>query len=111
VVISEKNLIDKDMVTNSFFKATKKKSASAEKSELETKQHIAELGKNAADANVIPDLKNLSLREALQRASLQNISLKARGEGLVSEIIPEPGSQVPSSRKIMVILKPVEEIH
>lgn len=105
VVISDKNLIDKDVVKKSFFRANKKVSPQDEKARVENEKHQLELAKNAAESNVVPDLKNLSLREALKRASMQNISIRARGEGLVSEIIPEPGSQVPNSRRVMIILK------
>lgn len=59
----------------------------------------------------VPDLNRLSLREVLKQVSGQNIQVRIRGQGLVSEVIPSIGSPLPSSKRITVILRPAEEIH
>lgn len=110
VVISEKNLVDQDLLKSTKARNKIRKAASIQKAKDQKEQNEnnlfnEELARNAAQANVVPDLKNLSLREALQKAALQNLSIKARGDGLISEIIPEAGAPVPANRKIMVILK------
>ncbi len=57
---------------------------------------------------LVPDLTKMSLREALWQAGQQNVQLKVRGTGLVSEIIPAPGSPLPANKRITVILKASE---
>ncbi len=59
---------------------------------------------------VVPDLLRLSLRDALRTASEKDLQVRTKGSGLVAEVIPAPGSPVPASKKILVILKPAEEI-
>lgn len=53
----------------------------------------------------VPDLLNLTTREVLRRVSGQDLRVKFIGQGTVSEVVPEVGSQVPASKEITVILK------
>ncbi len=59
---------------------------------------------------LVPDLSNLTLREVLKRVSSQDLQVKFRGQGVVSEVIPSIGSPVPEDKQITVILKSGEEI-
>lgn len=59
----------------------------------------------------VPDLSRLSLREVLKQVSGHDIQVRFRGRGLVSETIPTAGSQLPSNKRVTVILRPAEEIH
>lgn len=59
----------------------------------------------ALDATTVPDLMNLSTREVLRRLRGQNMNVKFVGQGMVSEIIPSVGSELPADKNITVILK------
>jgi len=53
----------------------------------------------------VPDLQGLSLREVLRRVNGTDLQIQFRGAGLVAETDPAPGSGVPESRTIQVLLK------
>lgn len=123
VLLSEKNFVDKELGNPISRKKAKK---SAPVITAETKKQMRNLESpilpqeqvmtasqiletaNVQTEAVVPDLTKMSLREALKQLSGQNIQVKTRGSGLVSEVIPAPGSPLPANRKIMVILKPAE---
>ncbi|WII72811.1 penicillin-binding transpeptidase domain-containing protein [Bdellovibrio sp. 22V] len=53
----------------------------------------------------VPNLMNLTTREVLRRVNGQDIKVKFVGQGTVSEIVPDVGSQLPESKEITVIMK------
>lgn len=53
----------------------------------------------------VPDLMNLSTREVLRRINGRDLNVKFVGRGMVSDIVPAPGSSLPKDREITVILK------
>ncbi|UXR64419.1 penicillin-binding transpeptidase domain-containing protein [Bdellovibrio bacteriovorus] len=53
----------------------------------------------------VPNLLNMTTREVLRRISGQELKVKFVGQGLVSDIQPSAGSQVPENKEITVILK------
>jgi cell division protein FtsI (penicillin-binding protein 3) len=58
------------------------------------------------DANeTVPNLINMSTREVLRRVSGQDLRVRFVGQGLVSDVSPSVGSNLPDSREITVILK------
>jgi len=127
VLLSEKNFVDKESASPlarqkksgkkpmpvAVSKETKKQMQNLQNSILPEDQVVtaAQLLQKTEDvsSDVVPDLTNLSLREALKQVSGQDLQLKVRGTGLVSEMIPAAGSVMPSNKKIMVILRPAEE--
>lgn len=56
-------------------------------------------------SETVPNLMNLTTREVLRRISGQDIKVKFVGQGTVSDIFPNAGSQLPESKEITVILK------
>lgn len=133
VLLSEKNFIDKKDASPISRKKSKRKQVA--KISKETKKQMknlknpilpenqvltaAQLMELSSDntslpypeqSELVPDLTRLSLREALRVSASQNIQMKSRGAGLVSEVIPSPGSPLPANKKIMVILKPAEDV-
>lgn len=56
-------------------------------------------------AETVPNILNLTTREVLRRVSGQDIKVKFIGQGTVSEVVPEVGTQIPESKEITVILK------
>lgn len=67
----------------------------------------AELDKvtEVATGETVPNLLNMSTREVLRRVSGQELKVKFVGQGLVSDVQPAPGSQLPENKEITVILK------
>ncbi|WP_413290129.1 penicillin-binding transpeptidase domain-containing protein [Bdellovibrio sp. HCB337] len=57
------------------------------------------------DLGVVPDVTNMTLREVLRRFSGKEISVKFRGQGLVSGVEPPVGAPLPDSKEITVILR------
>lgn len=135
VILSERNFIDRQLADP----ISRKKSKSKSKVEIgqKTKEQMKKIDapvlpgeqvitaaqlrqmvskelslENSASeqGEIVPDLLNLSLREALRQASTQNIQVKIRGSGLVSKVIPSPGSPLPKNKRISVILRPAGEI-
>lgn len=53
----------------------------------------------------VPDLVGLTTREVLRRFIGQDIKVDFKGSGVVSEVIPAPGSEIPTDKEIKVILK------
>lgn len=58
------------------------------------------------DANeTVPNLMNMTTREVLRRVSGQDLRVRFVGQGLVSEVFPNAGSNLPESKEITVIMK------
>jgi hypothetical protein len=57
------------------------------------------------EENRVPDLIGLSLREVLNRVRGMDVKVKIRGSGLVTEMKPSPGEELPSNRSIDVLLQ------
>lgn len=136
VLLTEKNFVDKELGTplarrkkgrrpaaQVISRETKKamkdlKNPTLPENNIVTAEQLMQKANPAADsgnpypeqAEVVPDLTRMSLREAIKQASVQDLQVRIRGTGLVSEIIPPPGSPLPSSKKITVILKPNEGV-
>lgn len=128
VLLSAKNFVDKDTVTDANKKPSKKQiaemaSATAKRMkdtknpalpEVEgvktSTEILAEAAAGVQDDGLVPDLMGLSVREVLKKVSAQDLQVKIRGSGVVAEVIPAVGSLVPNSKKITVILKPADEI-
>ncbi|UOF01028.1 penicillin-binding transpeptidase domain-containing protein [Bdellovibrio reynosensis] len=53
----------------------------------------------------VPDIMNLTTREVLRRVSGQDIKVKFQGQGVVSEVVPNVGTQLPTTKEITVILR------
>lgn len=54
---------------------------------------------------LVPNFTNLTTREVLRLVSGQEIKVKFVGQGKVSEIVPQAGSQLPENREVTVILR------
>lgn len=67
----------------------------------------AELDKvtDVTTGETVPNLMNMSTREVLRRVSGQELKVKFIGQGLVSDVQPSPGTQIPENKEITVILK------
>jgi cell division protein FtsI (penicillin-binding protein 3) len=127
VLLSEKNFIDKETASPLARKKGHRKNPAALVSK-ETKKQMQNLQNpvlpepqtvtasqliqqaSVPEAQVVPDLNRLSMREVFKQISGQDLQLKFHGNGLVSETIPAAGSPMPANKKIMVFLKPAEEI-
>lgn len=54
---------------------------------------------------MIPNFRDLTLREVLRRAQQQELQVKIIGsQGLVKQVLPEAGSPIPEDKKITVIM-------
>jgi cell division protein FtsI (penicillin-binding protein 3) len=53
----------------------------------------------------VPNLMNMSTREVLRRVSGQDLRVKFVGQGLVSDVSPAVGANLPDNKEITVILK------
>jgi cell division protein FtsI (penicillin-binding protein 3) len=69
----------------------------------------ATAGQEDPQMDSVPDLKDLTLREVYRRIGGQDLQVQIHGQGVVSEVIPAAGSQLPGNRKIEIYLKPVSE--
>ncbi|MGZ3769022.1 MAG: penicillin-binding transpeptidase domain-containing protein [Bdellovibrio sp.] len=54
---------------------------------------------------LVPDLLNMTTREVLRHVNGQEIKIKFLGQGRVSEMIPQAGSELPENKEVTVILK------
>ena len=54
---------------------------------------------------IVPNLMNLTTREVLRRINGQDLKVKFVGQGMVSEMIPAAGANLPEDKNITVILK------
>jgi cell division protein FtsI (penicillin-binding protein 3) len=54
----------------------------------------------------VPDLKGLSLREAMAIANKHKIKMNIDGNGKVYDMTPDPGKLLPEDRKITLALRP-----
>jgi cell division protein FtsI (penicillin-binding protein 3) len=126
VLLSEKNFIDKETASPLARKKGHHKNPAALVSK-ETKKQMQNLQNPilpepqtvtasqliqqavAPEAEVVPDLSRLTMREVFKQISGQEMQLKFHGTGLVSETVPAAGSPMPANKKIMVYLKPAEE--
>jgi cell division protein FtsI (penicillin-binding protein 3) len=55
--------------------------------------------------DVIPDLSGLTARQVLQKFSGQPVHVQIRGQGLVADVIPSPGTPMVDLKRITVILR------
>ncbi|MGE5086584.1 MAG: penicillin-binding transpeptidase domain-containing protein [Bacillota bacterium] len=53
----------------------------------------------------VPNLMNLTTREVLRKINGQDLKVKFVGQGMVSEMIPAAGANLPEDKNITVILK------
>lgn len=131
VILSEKNLVDQNMMQKMTAGSNAKVSKKLAKSFKNGKSRLPAQAKNlknpvTPDSDVltpsdvvtnstaavpepvldsVPELKDLTLREVYRRVGGQDLQVQIKGQGVVSEVIPAAGSPIPSSRKIWVILK------
>lgn len=54
---------------------------------------------------LVPSLEKLSAREVLRKLSGQDLEVRFRGTGIVSEVIPSPGTPIPDNKRLTIILK------
>jgi cell division protein FtsI (penicillin-binding protein 3) len=54
---------------------------------------------------VVPDLMSLTLREVLQKVSGQDMDIRIRGQGTVSQVEPPVGSPIPADKRVTVFLR------
>lgn len=94
VLLSEKNIIHKKTEDNKI----SKNNATFVLSEI---LDLPELEK----IETVPDLFHLSLREAIRKIHGHDIQLRIKGQGAVVEMDPQPGSPLPTDKKITIILK------
>jgi cell division protein FtsI (penicillin-binding protein 3) len=57
------------------------------------------------DLGLVPDVTTMTLREVLRRFSGKEISVKFRGQGVVTGVEPPVGSPLPENKEITVILR------
>lgn len=70
------------------------------------KQALTDLRKSeTVDRQVVPNLLGLSLREALSRTKTMGIHVDIVGSGLVQQSLPEPGEQLPETRRLRLVLE------
>jgi cell division protein FtsI (penicillin-binding protein 3) len=133
VILSEKNLVDQNMMKKMSASTNVKIAKKMAKNFKNGKSRLPAQAKNlknpvlpasdvmtSADVvtnataaipvpqiEYVPELKDLTLREVYRRIGGQDLQVQVRGQGIVSEVIPTAGSLLPASRKIWVILKPL----
>ncbi len=80
--------------------------AQSEKTEKEVEQFAyADLNNTTATLTTVPDFKDLSIREVLQKTANQNIKLKMIGRGKVEQTQPAAGEAFGDDRTMTLILK------
>ncbi|MGZ3796793.1 MAG: penicillin-binding transpeptidase domain-containing protein, partial [Pseudobdellovibrionaceae bacterium] len=57
------------------------------------------------DLGLVPDVTAMTLREVLRRFNGKEVSVKFRGQGVVTEVEPPVGSPLPENKEITVILR------
>lgn len=65
-------------------------------------------GAQGAEAELIPNLSGLTLREVYQRLRGSGLKIETRGRGVVTSTHPGAGAEPPANKKIRVFLEPVE---
>lgn len=68
-------------------------------------QPVDQVLKSALEQGVIPPLEGLTVREVLRLMNGQNMELKIKGEGRVSQSYPSAGEKIFRNRQLTVILK------
>jgi cell division protein FtsI (penicillin-binding protein 3) len=96
VLLSEKNLLPEKR------KAIKMDS---EKSKGLASVTEGDIVAASLELGVVPDMKDMTLREVLRRFNGKDINVRFRGQGVVSEVEPPAGSPIPSSKELTVILR------
>ncbi len=118
VLLSEKNFADKEAGSPLERKKAMKTKKPVAKAVVEPKKEVVDAQPVSAEqilqtteppVEVVPDVNRMSMREVFQKVSGQDLQVKFRGNGLVSEVIPAVGSPIPADRKILVIMKPAED--
>ena len=80
--------------------------AQSEKTQKDVEHfNYADLNNRAPVLTAVPDFKDLSVREVLQKTANQNIKLKMIGRGKVDQTLPAAGEAFGEDRTMTVILK------
>lgn len=80
--------------------------AQSEKTEKEVEQFTyADLNNTTVALTTVPDFKDLSIREVLQKTANQNIKIKMIGRGKVDQTQPAAGEAFGDDRTMTLILK------
>ena len=80
--------------------------AQSEKTQKEVEQFAyADLNNRGPVLTAVPDFKDLSMREVLQKTANQNIKLKMIGRGKVDQTLPAAGEAFGEDRTMTIILK------
>lgn len=80
--------------------------AQSEKTQKDVEHfNYADLNNMAPVLTAVPDFKDLSVREVLQKTANQNIKLKMIGRGKVDQTLPAAGEAFGEDRTMTVILK------
>lgn len=80
--------------------------AQSEKTQKEVVQFAyADLNNRGPVLTAVPDFKDLSMREVLQKTANQNIKLKMIGRGKVEQTLPAAGEAFGEDRSMTIILK------
>jgi cell division protein FtsI (penicillin-binding protein 3) len=80
--------------------------AQSETTEKEVEEFsYSDLNQTTPTLTVVPDFKDLSMREVLQQAANQNIKVKMLGRGKVDQTVPAAGDAFGEDRTMTLILK------
>ena len=80
--------------------------AQSETTEKEVEEFsYSDLNQTTPTLTVVPDFKDLSMREVLQQAANQNIKVKMLGRGKVDQTVPAAGEAFGEDRTMTLILK------
>jgi cell division protein FtsI (penicillin-binding protein 3) len=77
----------------------------AEKSRILAGVVEGDIVSTSLDLGLVPDVTTMTLREVLRRFSGKEISVKFRGQGVVTGVEPPVGSPLPENKEITVILR------
>lgn len=80
--------------------------AQSEATEKEVEEYLySDLNQNLPTLVTVPDYKDLSVREVLQKSANQNIKIKMIGRGKVDQTMPAAGEAFGEDRTMTLILK------
>lgn len=108
VILSDKNLVGEE---RSFAKDERKiKKSKASSAALQKIERALAATVGAPEPltmvdEVMPDLTNMTAREVVKRLSGMDLEVRIRGEGVVADMWPPPGSALPKSKKVNVLMK------
>jgi cell division protein FtsI (penicillin-binding protein 3) len=96
MLLTEKNLLPEKRKSIKFVGEKSRGIASVVEGDIVT---------TSLEMGIVPDVTNMTLREVLRRFTGKEISVKFRGQGLVSGVEPPVGAPLPDSKEITVILR------